>query len=118
MHKHIIWGTIGLILGVIVGIFAVNNTNESLMPAKVTNSTMHTSMMQSTTMLGNLEGDDFEKTFLKEMIDHHEGAIDMAKLVLSKSKRPELQDLANNIIVAQTNEILQMQRWLGDWFNK
>ncbi len=61
-------------------------------------------------------GDEFDQEFLEEMIVHHQGAIDMAELVLSTSKRPELIDLAGNIIEAQTGEIEMMQGWLESWY--
>ena len=119
MHKHIIWGALGIVSGLLIGIFAVSTTPSVLMENKQdvvqVDSKMHDSMMESTKMLSSLEGDAFDINFTKEMIDHHQGAIDMAKLVLAKSQKPELKELANNIIIAQTNEILQMERWLGEW---
>ncbi len=63
-------------------------------------------------------GDEFDKAFLSEMVIHHEGAVDMAKLVLTTSKRPELITLANEIITAQTKEIEMMKQWEKDWFSK
>lgn len=61
-------------------------------------------------------GADFDKAFLDEMIVHHQGAVDMAKLVLTSSQRPELKTFANEIITAQSREIGQMQAWKGTWF--
>ena len=71
------------------------------------------------TMNAGLEGktgDAFDREFLDEMIVHHEGAVDMAKLVLQTSKRPELIKLANDIIAAQTKEIQMMKDWRAAWF--
>ena len=50
------------------------------------------------------------------MIIHHQGAVDMAKQVLVKSKRPELLKLANDIISSQTEQINQMKTWQTSWF--
>ena len=61
-------------------------------------------------------GDEFDKAFLDEMIVHHEGAVDMAELVKTTSKRPELLKLADDIIAAQTNEIQMMKGWRELWF--
>ncbi|MDQ5930069.1 MAG: hypothetical protein QG594_1852 [Bacteroidota bacterium] len=66
-------------------------------------------------LLGKSE-DEFDEAFINEMIVHHQGAIDMAKLVLEKSEKPELISLANEIIVAQTKEIEQMIFWKKNWF--
>lgn len=55
----------------------------------------------------------FDAAFLRMMIPHHEGAVEMAKLEISKGADPELQQLARNIISAQEKEITQMQQQLG-----
>ena len=47
--------------------------------------------------------------FAVMMIPHHQGAIDMAELALEKSERPEIRDLAEQIIEAQAEEIGQLQ---------
>lgn len=77
------------------------------------------SMMQD--MMANLEGKtgaEFDKAFLSEMIMHHEGAVVMAEAVLISSKRPELIQLAKDIISAQTTEIKTMKDWQMMWFSK
>jgi uncharacterized protein (DUF305 family) len=61
-------------------------------------------------------GDEFDKAFLSEMIVHHQGAVEMAQVVLKNSKRPELIKLANDIIAAQTKEIDMMKGWQTQWF--
>lgn len=57
-----------------------------------------------------------DKHFIEQMIPHHEGAVDMAKLALVKSKRPEIKTLATAIIADQTKEINDMTSWYKDWF--
>ncbi|MEH1937156.1 MAG: DUF305 domain-containing protein [Nostoc sp.] len=61
---------------------------------------------------------EFDLRFINAMIPHHEGAVTMAKNVLSKSKRPEIKQLAQEIIKAQNTEIKQMQQWRKTWYNK
>lgn len=53
--------------------------------------------------------DPFDKAFLSMMIPHHEGAVEMAKVELSKGKDAKLQTLAKDIISAQEKEIKQMK---------
>ncbi len=65
--------------------------------------------------LEGLEGDAFDKAFLDMMIPHHQGAIDMAELVLQHAKHEELKDLARAIISAQQTEIDMMRQWMADW---
>lgn len=60
----------------------------------------------------------FDLRFLDAMIPHHEGALVMAKDVLSKSQRPEMKQLAQNILSSQQKEIDQMQQWRQAWYRK
>ncbi len=66
---------------------------------------MHKDMMIEAS--GNADVD-----FVKGMIPHHQGAIDMAKILKEHGKDPELQKLADDIIIAQEKEIAFMKDWL------
>jgi len=73
-------------------------------------------MMDMTLNMKGKEGKDLEKIFITEMIPHHQGAVDMARLLLKdKTIRPELVKFANDIITAQEAEIKQMQEWLKSY---
>ncbi|MBE9106120.1 DUF305 domain-containing protein [Nostoc cf. edaphicum LEGE 07299] len=61
---------------------------------------------------------EFDLRFINAMIPHHEGAVTMAQDALSKSKRPEIKKLAQEIVKAQNIEIKQMQQWRKAWYNK
>lgn len=65
---------------------------------------------------GSMMGQNIDQHFIVQMIPHHEGAIEMAKIALERSKRPEIISLANGIIEAQTHEINDMTGWYTDWF--
>lgn len=52
--------------------------------------------------------------FLAMMIPHHEGAVDMARLVLQHGNDPVTRQLASDIIASQRAEIEGMQRRLDD----
>ena len=61
--------------------------------------------------LAAARGGEFDRLFLEGMIKHHEGAIDMADLVID-SKNAEVAALANSIIEAQRAEIATMKELL------
>ncbi|WP_373524763.1 DUF305 domain-containing protein [Nostoc sp.] len=56
-----------------------------------------------------------DQHFIVMMIPHHEGAIAMADLALSKAKHPEIKKLAEAIKTTQSQEIQQMQTWYKQW---
>lgn len=55
---------------------------------------------------------DPDTAFVRGMIPHHQGAIDMAQTVLKFGKDPQNQHFAREIIDAQTHEISEMRDWL------
>ena len=59
----------------------------------------------------------FDLQFLDSMIHHHNGAIAMANMVLSKTERPELKTFAEKIIGDQKKEIDQMKQLREQWYS-
>lgn len=70
------------------------------------NARMHDGMDIAYT--GNADAD-----FVRGMIAHHQGAIDMAKVELEYGKDAGLRALAEGIISAQEAEIKTMKDWLA-----
>jgi uncharacterized protein (DUF305 family) len=49
------------------------------------------------------------------MIPHHQDAVAMSREILATTRRPELEQLARNIIRNQGREIAQMESWKRSW---
>lgn len=108
--KNIITILILLIIGFIIGFL--------IAPKSVSNEhygAMHHAMDMMTMNLQGLSGPEFDKAFLNEMILHHEGAVDMAEMVLEQSQNETLRAFAQEIIDVQSSEIDQMNQWLTEW---
>jgi uncharacterized protein (DUF305 family) len=70
------------------------------------NARMHRDMAIAFT--GNADVD-----FVRGMIPHHQGAIDMARVVLQFGTNEQTKKWANEIIAAQEREIAEMREWLA-----
>lgn len=77
-------------------------------------TSMYQNMMPDLT---SLEGDDKDEAYLKGMIDHHEGAIMMAKQAQELELRSEVFELTENIISTQEDEIKQINQILDNLDN-
>lgn len=129
MNKNIIFVVVALILGFFGGMVFTSpslrhggmymdnslQTNHNVMN---TDSPMTSrQMMDAMTMkIEGKSGNDFDEAFLETMIPHHLGAVQMAQLALTSSKRPEIIKLAQDIIDSQEKEIQKMRDWQRSWF--
>lgn len=67
---------------------------------------------QDMTMLEPAQGAEFDRMWLRMMIEHHEGAIEMARTELKDGSYPAAQQLARAIVDAQQSEIDTMTKLL------
>lgn len=133
MEQKWLYGIIGLLGGVLIAVLvasnAVNNNNQGMMrmmgmrmpeAREMEKEEMHRggmdmSMNEMAESLKNKTGDEFDKAFILSMIDHHQGAIDMANLAKVNGVHNEIKKMAEDIIAVQSKEILMMKDWQKMW---
>lgn len=103
--KSLLIGIISFIAGAVLVSVAATTFEKSA----------DTSMQAMSSNLASKTGDEFDKAFLSEMIIHHQGAIDMAKMAEKQANHREIKNLSKDIITAQENEIQEMKQWQMDW---
>ncbi len=129
--KNIVVGVVALALGLVIGYCCFTQMHTSqpatgscvMMDAKANQEkmmghsmgSMEHQMMTMTDRMKGKTGDELDKIFLEDMIVHHQGAVDMAQILVKETKRPELQKMGADIIRVQTAEIAQMRAWLTEW---
>jgi uncharacterized protein (DUF305 family) len=102
----ILSGVIAVLIGVIIYLIGFQNNSTGLFGMN------HSTMAGEQGSAGSrLHGSD--KMFLEMMIPHHQQAVDISNLAISRSKNTELVALAEKIRDAQAAEIIQMKDWLA-----
>ena len=110
MNDKIAFGAGGILIGAVI-ILLLSSTGQYRSMMWGVNGSNSTTLNKTVGMMNNID-----EHFIEQMIPHHDGAIEMAKLALQKAKRPEIKTLAENIISAQEKEITDMQGWYKGWF--
>ncbi len=82
------------------------NLNEAQKAYAQVNDRMHAGMA--------LINEDADVAFIQGMIPHHQGAVDMANIILEHGDDDEAKELARNVIKAQEEEIAWMKNWLKE----
>ncbi|MEU4710863.1 DUF305 domain-containing protein [Nocardia salmonicida] len=64
-------------------------------------------------MLEGMSGPEFDRMWLEMMIDHHNGAVQMAQTEIASGANPQAKQMAETIVSTQQREIDQMTAMLG-----
>lgn len=96
---------------VLVSAFVIPPVNHAPTPASTTQGGMAGHDMSGMTMTV-----DSEAAFIVSMIPHHQEAVASAQAVLETTERPEVRELAQNVIATQTEEIATLEGWRDQWY--
>lgn len=107
--KPLLFGLIGFFVGGLIVSVAATTFDRP------TQSNEAVSMHEMTESLKSLQGDEFDKAYITHMIEHHQAAVDVAKLAEERAKHQEIKTLSTDIITAQEAEIKRMQQWQTAW---
>ena len=95
------------------GMMGMMGMDLSTMPEHVQQN-MRKMMITMPAMHQGMLNADADVAFACGMIAHHQGAIDMAEVLLAHGDDPQMRALAEEIIAAQGPEIEQMTTWLAE----
>ncbi|MEO8574913.1 MAG: DUF305 domain-containing protein [Pyrinomonadaceae bacterium] len=90
----------------------MNGMDHNSMPMNSNTSMNHSEMKSSP----NAASQPFDLQFLDTMTHHHQGAVDMSTMALTKSQNAELKQFVQKIIDDQNKEIGQMKEWRDKWY--
>lgn len=102
--KPLLFGLIGFFIGGLLVSIAATTFDKP-----------QSDMKNMVTDLKELSGDEYDAVFIRSMIEHHEAAVDMAKLSDKRAKHRELKSLSSEIVTAQNSEITEMRQWQREW---
>lgn len=116
--KYLIALTLASVIGMGGFAYAQSHTTHGSTKAVSTKDTAATKAYRAANMKMhegmNLKfSNDADVDFIRGMIPHHQGAIDMAKVVLEHGKDPQTRKWAEDIMREQAREIAEMQAWLA-----
>jgi uncharacterized protein (DUF305 family) len=131
-----LYGLVGLLAGIIVGLIGANysasrgitrmanlmevhhdtqfGSGDYMMPHH-SETGMEQSMDAMMAPLSGKFGEEFDEAFVRSMIVHHLGAIEMAERAKISATRNEIKQMSDDIISVQSAEIEIMEKWLKEW---
>ncbi len=115
-NKTMFYGLASLLTSTALAGLLITNNTQAQSPRSRQNP--HHPSTQNTPPQGMMMHHQMDEHFISMMIPHHEQAVEMADLAISRAKRTEIKKLAIAIKKDQTREIEQMRTWYKQWYGK
>ncbi|MEA5507919.1 DUF305 domain-containing protein [Halotia wernerae UHCC 0503] len=114
-NRTLIYSLIGLLTSSMLAGLLITNKTQAQAPNPQHN-THHPTSQTMPSQRGMMT--EVNQHFIEMMIPHHQQAVEMADLALTRAKHPEIKKLALAIKSDQNREIKQMQTWYKAWYGK
>lgn len=101
----------GLLVGLTLAAMAITIIGVSLQMAQPASSPMGGMSMATANRTA-----PFDRQFIDMMVPHHQGAVAMARIALTRAQHPQIKRLAQSIVAAQQREIAEMKEWRKAWY--
>ncbi|HAA28902.1 MAG TPA: DUF305 domain-containing protein [Cyanobacteria bacterium UBA8553] len=111
--KTLIYGFVGLFTSSAIATEAIATSTQA-QSSRSRHQPHHIESQRTPAQRGTSQ--QSERHFIEMMIPHHQDAVEMADLALSRAKRPEIKRLAQAIKTDQNREIQQMRTWYRQWY--
>lgn len=96
-----------------MGAMGMEEMDIESMPEHVQDN-MRRMMISMPAMHDGMMNENADVAFACGMIAHHQGAIDMAQVLIAHGEDPQMLALADTIIAAQVAEMEEMRNWLAE----
>jgi uncharacterized protein (DUF305 family) len=115
-NKNLIYGLIGLLSSSAVGGLLIINSTQAQTPNPEHNTHHPSTAITPPPQKGMMIYTD--QHFIEMMVSHHQQAVEMADLALTRAQHPKIKNLAQSIKKDQNREIQQMRTWYKAWYGK
>ena len=99
-----------------------SQVNEMLSILKQLNVTpgrrMVTVVSEPVKQMRSLRGAALEKVYIPLMVAHLGRSMELGKLAITKSSRPEIRTLAEGLVKAEGQEVVMLRGWMTTWYPK
>ncbi|MCU0532389.1 MAG: DUF305 domain-containing protein [Hydrococcus sp. Prado102] len=116
-NKYLSYSFVGLMTSsILVGLLTIDPIKAQTQISEQDSHHPKQSQTPNPTGRGMMNQQQIDRHFIEMMIPHHEEAVKMADMALSRTKRPEIKQLAQAIKTDQNREIEQMRGWYQAWY--